>query len=214
VLRHEADIEVVGLLTTFNEAAGRVSMHAVRSALVEAQAAAAGMPLWSVPLPWPCSNSDYESRMAAVIERARANGITHIAFGDLYLEDVRQYRVRQLAGSGIQPLFPLWCAPTDTPALAHRMLQGGLDAVLTCVDLKHLPEGFVGRRYDATLLAELPAGVDPCGERGEFHTFCTAGPMFDATIPVMTGQTVSRDGFCFIDLLPAADRPPASAIAG
>jgi uncharacterized protein (TIGR00290 family) len=212
LLRQQAAVEVVGLLTTFNEAAGRVSMHAVRSGLVEAQAALAGVPLWSVPLPSPCSNSDYDTRMQAVMGRARDDGITHVAFGDLFLEDVRQYRVRQLSGTGIEPLFPLWCSPSDTPGLARSMLAGGLDAVLTCVDLKHLPQEFVGRRYDATLLGDLPPGVDPCGERGEFHTFCTAGPMFAGEIAVKTGQTVSRDGFCFIDLLPAGDSPPPSVL--
>jgi diphthamide synthase (EF-2-diphthine--ammonia ligase) len=194
---------VLGLLTTFNEAAGRVSMHAVRRELVEAQAAAAGLPLWPVPLPWPCSNADYEERMSLVIGRAREEGITHVAFGDLFLEDVRAYRIRQLAGTGIEPLFPLWTPPAGTPDLARQMLDGGLRAVLTCVDPRQLPEPFVGRAYDALLLAELPPGVDPCGERGEFHTFCFAGPMFAAEIGVRVGETVSRDGFCFIDLAPA-----------
>jgi diphthamide synthase (EF-2-diphthine--ammonia ligase) len=187
-------------------------MHAVRSGLVEAQAAAAGVPLWTVPLPWPCSNADYEARMQAVIARAREDGIGHVAFGDLFLEDVRQYRVRQLSGTGIEPLFPLWCSPADTPALARRMLDGGLDAVLTSIDLQQLAAEFVGRRYDATLLGELPPGVDPCGERGEFHTFCVAGPMFSGEIAVKTGETISRDGFAFIDLLPADATPPFSVL--
>jgi uncharacterized protein (TIGR00290 family) len=202
LLRQQADVEVVGLLTTFNEAADRVAMHAVRHTLVEAQAAAAGLPLWPVPLPWPCSNADYEQRMSAAIGRARDEGITHMAFGDLFLEDVRNYRIRQLSGSGIEPLFPLWGAPASTPALARRMLDGGLRAVLTCVDPRQLPEPFVGRRYDAALLADLPPTVDPCGEHGEFHTFCFGGPMFDFEIAVRPGEIVSRDGFCFADLLP------------
>jgi uncharacterized protein (TIGR00290 family) len=202
VLRQQRDLEVVGLLTTFNDAAGRVAMHAVRHALVEAQAAAAGLPLWAVPLPFPCSNAEYEEKMRAVIGRAREEGVTHVAFGDLFLEDVRAYRIRMLSGTGIEPLFPLWCSPAATPALARTMLRAGLRAVLTCVDPKQLPTGFVGRLYDAALLAELPAEVDPCGERGEFHTFCFAGPMFASEIGVQAGDTVSRDNFCFIDLAP------------
>jgi uncharacterized protein (TIGR00290 family) len=201
VLRQQPDVEVVGLLTTFNEAAGRVAMHAVRRELVEAQAVAAGLPLWPIFLPWPCSNAEYEQRMAVAIARARQAGITAVAFGDLFLEDVRNYRIAQLSGTGIEPLFPLWCSPDRTPALARRMLAGGLRAVLTCVDPKQLPEWFVGRPYDEALLADLPAGVDPCGERGEFHTFCFAGPMFAAEIAVRVGETVSRDGFCFVDLV-------------
>jgi len=202
VLRQQPDVEVVGLLTTFNEAFDRVAMHAVRRGLVEAQAAAVGVPLWAVDLPWPCSNAEYEERMAAVIGRAREAGITHVAFGDLFLEDVRDYRVRQMSGTGIEPLFPLWRSAADTADLAREMLDAGLRAVLTCVDPRQLPEAFVGRRYDAALLAELPAGVDPCGERGEFHTFCYGGPMFGAEIAVQVGEVVSRDGFCFADVLP------------
>jgi len=202
VLRQQPHVDVVGLLTTFNEAAGRVAMHAVRRPLVDDQATAAGLPLWPVPLPFPCSNAEYAERMRAVIGRARDEGVTHVAFGDLFLEDVREYRIRMLAQTGIEPLFPLWCSPGDTPALARRMLRDGLSAVLTCVDPRQLSEAFVGRLYDAALLAELPDGVDPCGERGEFHTFCFAGPMFASEIPVQTGETVSRDGFCFIDLVP------------
>jgi len=203
VLRQQAAVEVVGLLTTFNEAFDRVAMHAVRRELVQAQAAAAGLPLWPVSLPWPCSNEDYEARMRAAMERARAEGVTAVAFGDLFLQDIRAYRERQLAGSGIEPLFPLWGATADTPALAQRMLAGGLRAVLTCVDTRQLEQRFVGRAFDAALLAELPASVDPCGERGEFHTFCCAGPMFAAPIAVQAGETVVREGFAYADLLPA-----------
>jgi len=201
VLRQRPDVEVVGLLTTFNEAVDRVAMHAVRRALVEAQAMAAGLPLWAVPLPWPCSNAEYERRMSAVIGRARKEGITHLAFGDLFLEEVRDYRIHQLSGTGVEPMFPLWGSAADTPALARRMLTGGLRAVLTCVDPGQLPERFAGRPYDAALLADLPPGVDPCGERGEFHTCCFAGPMFSVEIPVQVGEIVSRDGFCFADLI-------------
>jgi uncharacterized protein (TIGR00290 family) len=204
VLREKTDVEVVGLLTTFNEAADRVSMHAVRRTLVEAQAAAARLPLWPVPLPSPCSNAEYEERIGAVIDRARREGVTHVGFGDLFLEDVREYRIRMLSGTGLAPLFPLWCSPADTPDLARRMLNGGLRAVLTCVDPRHLAQPFVGRMYDAAFLAELPPGVDPCGERGEFHTFCFAGPMFTSEIAVQVGETVSRDGFGFADLVPGA----------
>jgi uncharacterized protein (TIGR00290 family) len=201
--------EVTGLLTTFNEAADRVAMHAVRRPLVEAQARSAGLPLWPVLLPWPCSNAAYEERMRAALARARAAGVTHVAFGDLFLEDIRDYRLRLLAGTGLEPLFPLWCSPAETPALARRMIAAGVRAVLTCVDPARLPASFAGRRYDAALLAELPAGVDPCAERGEFHTFCYAGPMFSAEIPVDVGGSVTRDGFCFADLVPG---DPASGL--
>lgn len=206
VLRQQPDVELVGLLTTFNEAVDRVAMHAVRRELAERQAAATGLPLWSVPLPSPCSNEEYEARMRALITRAEAAGVTQVAFGDLYLEDVRAYRVRMMAGTGIEPVFPIWCAPDQTPALARRMIDAGLRAVLTCVDPRQLDPRFVGRSFDAELLAELPAGVDPCGERGEFHSFCHAGPMFEAPIPVRLGETVTRDGFCFADLLPVGPR--------
>jgi uncharacterized protein (TIGR00290 family) len=206
VLRQQG-VDVVGLLTSFNEAAGRVSMHAVRQALVEAQASAAGLPLRPLYLPWPCSNDQYEQRMRIVIDRAREDGITHVAFGDLFLEDIRDYRIRQLSGTGIEPMFPLWCSAEDTPGLARRLLDGGVRAVLTCVDPRQLPESFVGRAYNETFLADLPPGVDPCGERGEFHTFCTAGPMFTAEIAVRVGERVSQDGFCFADLLPAGQKP-------
>jgi uncharacterized protein (TIGR00290 family) len=201
VLRQQG-MNVVGLLTSFNEAAGRVSMHAVRHALVEAQAAAARLPLWPLYLPSPCSNEQYEQRMRIVIDRAREDDITHVAFGDLFLEDIRDYRIRQLSGTGIEPMFPLWCSAEDTPGLARRLLDGGVRAVLTCVDPRQLPESFVGRAYDEAFLADLPPGVDPCGERGEFHTFCTAGPMFAFEIAVQVGERVTRDGFCFADLLP------------
>lgn len=200
LLRQRADVEVVGLLTTFNGAADRVAMHAVRRELVAAQAAAARLPLWPVALPSPCSNEAYESIMSEVVAQARAEGITHIAFGDLFLEDVRAYRIRQLAGSGIEPMFPVWSTPDETPALARQMLDAGLRAVLTCIDPRHLDVGFAGRPFDSALLAELPSAVDPCGERGEFHTFCCAGPMFRSEIRVVRGETVTRDGFCFADL--------------
>lgn len=199
VLRAQG-LNVVGLLTTLNEAFDHVAMHAVRRELLEAQADAAGLPLWTVALPWPCSNADYEQRMGAYIERGKADGITHIAFGDLFLQDIRDYRVRQLADTSIEPLFPLWCSPRDTPALAHAMIDAGLRAVLTCVDPRQLPVSYAGRTFDAAFLNDLPATVDPCGERGEFHTFAFEGPMFSKAIEFERGEIVERDGFCYADL--------------
>lgn len=199
-LRRAGDIEVAGLLTTVTETFDRVAMHGVRHALVEAQAAAAGLPLWPVRLPWPCPNETYEARMAAAVAEARAAGITHIAFGDLHLSDVRAYRERQLDGSGIEPLFPIWGEPTDD--LARGMVDAGFAARITCLDPERLPRAFAGRRYDAALLGELPAGIDPCGEYGEFHTFCHGGPIFTAPIDIEVGETVERDGFVFTDLQP------------
>ncbi len=203
VLRQRQDLEVVGLLTTFNEEFDRVAMHAVRRELVEAQAVAAGLPLFPVMLPFPCTNEVYEDRMAKAIAEAREAGVTHIAFGDLFLEDVRQYRVRMMKGTGIEPLFPLWGRPDDTPNLARQMVEGGLKAVLTCVDPRQLSERFVGREYDEALLAELPPGVDPCGERGEFHTFCYRCHEYSHEIAVSVGERVHREGFWFADLQPA-----------
>ena len=198
VLRQQPDVEVTALLTTFNEAAGRVAMHAVRAELVRAQADAARLPLWEIPLPAPCPNEAYEERMAAAVARAVAAGFTHVAFGDLFLEDVRRYREERLAGTGLEPLFPLWGRPTA--ALAREMLGGGLRAIVTCADPRVVPAGLAGRDYDERLLGDLPAGTDPCGERGEFHTFAWSGPMFDAPIAVARGETVERDGFVFADL--------------
>jgi len=201
MLRQRAEVEVVGLLTTMNEVHDRVAMHAVRKTLLQAQADAAGLPLWPVPIPSPCNNQEYEAAMSAVIERAQAAGITIMAFGDLFLEDVRCYRETQLASTGMTPLFPLWGLPTD--ALARDMITSGLRARLTCVDPKQIPAAFVGREFDEALLAELPTSADPCGERGEFHTFAYAGPMFRYPIPVESGEVVTRDGFVFADLLPS-----------
>lgn len=200
-LGQRADVEVVGLLTTINEAHDRVAMHAVRRSLLEAQARAAGLPLWPVPIPHPCSNEAYEAAMDAVIRRARDSGVGAIAFGDLFLEDVRRYRERQMAGSGLELLFPLW--GRDTRALAEEMLEGGLRAWITCVDPRALQASFAGRAFDHALLSDLPAGVDPCGENGEFHTFACAGPMFGRAVAVRAGEVVTREGFVFADLLPA-----------
>lgn len=203
VLRQQGVYDILGLLTTVNTRYERVAMHAVRVELLRAQAAAAGVALWEVPIPDPCSNAEYEAAMRVVIERARGEGISAVAFGDLYLADVRAYREGQLADTGIEPLFPLWLQPTRT--LAEQMIEAGVEATLTCVDPRKLSPGFAGRRFDAALLAALPAGVDPCGENGEFHTFVHAGPMFDAPIPVTVGEVVQRDGFVFTDVL-RADR--------
>jgi uncharacterized protein (TIGR00290 family) len=202
VLRQTPGIEVAGLFTTVNAAFDRVAMHAVRRALLEAQAAAAGLPLHVIEIPWPCPNEAYEARMGAFVAEQTARGVEAMAFGDLFLEDIRAYREAKLAGSGIAPLFPLW--GRDTAALAEEMIAGGLKAHLTCVDPKKLPAHFAGRPFDRALLAELPAGVDPCGENGEFHTCVSAGPMFAHAIDVRAGAIETRDGFVFADLLPAA----------
>ena len=200
-LRQQADIELVGLLTTFNEKADRVAMHAVRRQLVEQQAAAAGLPLIPVFLPWPCSNAEYEAALQSALEQAQAESeIDAVAFGDLFLEDIRSYRETQMAALGMEPLFPIWQQPTDE--LARAMIDGGVKAYLTCVDPKQCPVEFAGQEFDFTLLNELPASVDPCGENGEFHTFVFDGPMFDTSIDVRVGQTVERDGFVLADILP------------
>jgi uncharacterized protein (TIGR00290 family) len=199
VLRQRGEYEVAGLLTTFNEAADRVAMHAVLRDLVEQQAAAAGLPLWAVPLPWPCSNEQYESLMAQTCAKAVSEGIEGVAFGDLFLGDVRAYREKQMTGTGLQPIFPVWGRPTR--ALAEEMIAGGLRAKLTCVDTTKLDQSFAGREFDQSLLSALPAGVDPCGERGEFHSFVYAGPMLNATLPISVGVTVIRDQFAFADLI-------------
>ena len=201
LLRQREDVEVVALVTTFNEAFGRVAMHAVRRELVRMQAERAGLPLWEIPLPWPCSNAEYEAQMKGVCERAVAEGIDQVAFGDLYLRDVRAYREKQLAGTGLEPIFPVWDVPTR--GLASEMIAAGVRAKLTCVDPRKLDESFVGRDFDEALIASLPEGIDPCGENGEFHSFCYASPVFCEAIPVTVGEVVTRDGFCFADLLPA-----------
>jgi uncharacterized protein (TIGR00290 family) len=208
VLRRDPSVEVCGLLTTLNTQFDRVAMHGVRRTILEAQAAAAGLPLWIVPLPWPCPNAVYEERMAEACRRAIAEEIETVAFGDLFLQDVRTYRERQLAPTGLEPLFPLWKIPTDQ--LAHEMIAGGLRARISCVDTKQLPASFAGREFDEDFLRDLPAGVDPCGERGEFHTCVYAGPMFQAPLVIETGEIVTREGFRFADfLLPAAEAATA-----
>ena len=198
VLRERSEYEIAGLLTTFNEVADRVAMHAVRRELVERQADAAGLPLWNIPLPWSCSNEQYESLMTETCARAVAAGIEGIAFGDLFLEDVRAYREKQMKDTGLQPIFPLWGQPTRD--LAKAMIASGTRAKLTCVDTHKLDASFVGREFDENLLAALPEEVDPCGENGEFHSFVYAGPMLSAKIPVSVGESVVRGQFVFSDL--------------
>src|SRR5262245_11488582 len=192
-------IEVAGLLTTL--AGNRVAMHDVRLQLVERQAAAAGLPLWKVPLPWPCPNAEYESAMRTHLQRAGGDGIEAIVFGDLFLADIRAYRESLLSGTAVRPLFPLW--GKDTAALAREMIGGGLRATVVCVDLARLPASFAGRDFDAALLQELPGGCDPCGENGELHTFAWAGPTFREPVPIARGAIEERGGFAFADLLPA-----------
>src|SRR5213593_1920117 len=197
VLRQRG-VEIGGLLTTINEAAQRVAMHAVRVDVLQAQADALDLPLWQIPIPSPCPNDVYERAMAAAVQRALAEGFKQIAFGDLFLEDVRRYREERLAGTGLTPLFPLFDA--DTPALAREMIAAGVRARITCLNPKVLDRRFAGREFDAALLAELPPGVDPCAERGEFHTCAYDGPMFSHPVPIEIGITVERDGFVFTDL--------------
>ena len=198
LLRQNPDLQVVALITTLNEQFDRVAMHAVRRELVEAQADSAGLPLWTVPLPWPCSNEQYEDRMRQVCRRALDQGVNAIAFGDLFLADIRAYREKQLAGTGLEPIFPVWQLPTGE--LAADMLKAGLRAKITCVDPKALCPGFAGRDFDSAFLVDLPAAVDPCGENGEFHSFVYAGPMFRTPVAVQVGEIVERDGFVFADL--------------
>jgi uncharacterized protein (TIGR00290 family) len=200
LLRQRPDIHVVALLTTFNSEANRVAMHAVRRELVKEQAERTGIPLWAVELPWPCSNLDYEERMRAVCQRAIDEKVTAVAFGDLFLQDVRDYRVRQLHGTGLEPLFPLWQIPTEQ--LGRDMIAAGVRAKITCVDPAKLAKSFAGREYDLELLRALPAGIDPCGENGEFHTFVYDAPVFSSPIQVQAGVVIERDGFVFADFLP------------
>jgi len=204
VLRQRGDVEIGALLTTVNESAQRVAMHAVRVEVLEAQAGALGLPLWQIPIPSPCPNDVYERAMAGAVQRAVADGFTHIAFGDLFLEDIRRYREEKLAGTGLTPLFPLFADPAATPALAREMIAAGVRARITCLNPNVLDRSFAGREFDAALLDALPPGVDPCAERGEFHTCAYDGPMFSRPVPIETGVTVERDGFVFTDLSLAA----------
>ena len=200
-LRQDPNIDVIALITTFNTAADRVAMHAVRRQLVHLQAERAGLPLWEVELPWPCSNEQYELRMGGLCRRATAAGVSAIAFGDLFLQDIRDYRIRQLQGTGLTPLFPVWDIPTGE--LARDMIAAGVKATLTCVDPQKLDRSFAGREFGPDLLRDLPGGIDPCGENGEFHTFVHAGPIFSSPLDVRTGEIIERDNFVFADVLPA-----------
>lgn len=213
LLRLQPDIEVVGLFTTVNQAFQRVAMHAVRMTLLQQQAASAGLPLHIIPLPHPCSNHEYEAAMEQFIDTARRLDVRCMAFGDLYLQDIRDYRESNLRHTGITPVFPLW--GLDTRALCHDMLDGGLRARITCVDPRHLGDDFAGREYDRRFLQDLPDGVDPCGENGEFHSFVYDGPMFRTPIDITRGDTLQRDGFVFADILPAhtsATQVPPSGV--
>jgi uncharacterized protein (TIGR00290 family) len=197
--RRGGEYDIVGALTTVNETFGRVAMHGVRERVLMAQIEAAGLEPIVVPLPYPCTNDIYERQMAAAMDAAKARGIAHVIFGDLFLEDIRAYREDKLKAIGITPVFPLWQRPTD--ALAREMIAGGLEAHLATVDLKKLPAGFAGKRFDAALLDALPPAIDPCGENGEFHTCVVAGPMLSRRIEVTVGEIVERDGFAYADLV-------------
>ncbi len=206
LLRQNPEYEVVALLTTLNEKFRRVAIHGFREELLDQQAASIGLPLWKVDLPFPCSNAEYESRMAQVCARAVAEGLHGVAFGDLFLEDIRAYRIEKLAGIGLEPIFPVWCPSLgiSTAELARQMIAAGLRAHLTCIDPRSLHSSFAGRTFDAELLADLPAEVDPCGERGEFHTFAFAGPIFSRTLSVLPAETVERDNFIYAELVPTS----------
>jgi uncharacterized protein (TIGR00290 family) len=195
------DFDIVGLVTTVTSAYERVSMHGVREVLLEQQAAAVGLPLHKIAIPAPCPNEIYEEKFLAVMASARERGVTHVVFGDLFLADIRGYREQLLARAGMQCVFPLW--ERDTGVLAREMIESGLRATLTCVDLRKLDAAYAGRAFDAALLADLPAQIDPCGENGEFHSFVTDGPMLERPIAVRAGETVVREGFAFADLVPA-----------
>jgi uncharacterized protein (TIGR00290 family) len=198
-VRCAGEYDVVGALTTVTETFGRVSIHGVRQEILLAQCEAAGLPPRIVPIPYPCPNEVYEARMGEAVARAVHDGISHIIFGDLFLADIKAYREQKLAGTGITPLFPLWEWPTLP--LAQAMIAGGLEAYIATVDRKKLPAEFASRKFDASLLADLPEGVDPCGENGEFHTCVVAGPMFSQRIPVTVGERVERDGYAYCDLV-------------
>jgi uncharacterized protein (TIGR00290 family) len=199
--RRSGDYDIVGALTTVTDTFERVSMHGVREELLRAQLDAAGLPSITVRIPFPCTNDIYEAKMAAAMQEAVADGVTHVIFGDLFLEDLRAWREAKLAAINVTAVFPIWMRPTD--ALAREMIAAGVEAHLAVVDLKKLSAGFAGRRFDAALLGDLPGSIDPCGENGEFHSFVSAGPMLSRKIPVSVGETVEREGFAFADLMPA-----------
>lgn len=195
-----AGIEIAGVLTTINEVYDRVAMHGVRNTLLDRQIAALGVPAIKVPIPSPCPNEVYETRMEDACTAIKAQSIRHIVFGDLFLEDIRAYRIEKLAAAGMEPVFPLW--RRDTAQLAREMIAGGLVAHVACLDPRKLPRNFAGRTFDESFLRDLPEGVDPCAENGEFHTAVTAGPMFSAPVTITIGDTVERDGFVFTDIIP------------
>lgn len=207
VLRQQPDVDVVGLFCTFNQAFRRVAMHSVRISLVRQQAASVGLPIQLIPIPHPCGDAPYAAIMTGFVDQAKREGIGHFAFGDLLLEDVRNYREARLADTGIAPMFPLW--GTSTEELSQAMVSSGLRAIITCVASQHLPPDFAGQEYGASFLERIPADVDPCGENGEFHTFAVDGPMFERPVNVSVGRTVSRDGFTFVDLMPEQPRKTA-----
>ena len=209
LLRQNSDIEIAGLLTTINTQFQRVAMHGTRHALLRAQTEAAGLPLWEIPLPWPCSNEHYELAMSSACAAAVKQEISGIAFGDLFLEDIRRYREDRLRDTGLQPIFPVW--GLNTKDLISTMIDAGLRARIVCVDPAKLPTEFAGCDLDHDLLRRLPAGVDPCGENGEFHTFAYAGPMFSGPIAIESGERVTRDGFIFADVLPKEPVPGKAA---
>ena len=200
VLQHDPRIELLGLFTAMNQKYNRVSMHATRLEMLERQAEAVGLPLQTISLPDPCTNEQYAAIMQQFVTETAANGIECMAFGDLFLQDIREYREKQLKGTGIEPRFPLWAIPTKE--LAEQMLSAGLDAYVSCVDLKKLPSSFAGRKWSRELLAELPQDCDPCGENGEMHTVVVGGPMFSKAVPVTVGEIVERNGFAFADIIP------------
>jgi len=208
VLRQQPELRIAGLITTVNQPYQRIAIHAVRLELLERQAEAVGLPLRIINLPYPCSNAQYETAMEKFIEESRQAGIECMAFGDLFLQDIREYREAKLAGTGITPLFPLWKMPTDL--LAREMISSGLRAMISCVDPQHLPASFAGREFNEALLAALPGEVDRCGERGEFHTFAFDGPMFSKPVDIRVGEIVEREGFVYADLLPASTRRDVS----
>jgi len=211
-LRRRSDLEIAGLLTTMNQLYQRVAIHAVRLELLQCQAEAVGLPLHIIDLPYPCSNSQYEAAMKKFIEQSRRQGIECMAFGDLFLADIKEYREAKLSGTGITPVFPLWLKPTDQ--LASEMISGGLRAVVTCVDPKQLPASFAGREFNEDFLSALPDCVDPCGERGEFHTFAFDGPMFSKPVNIEVGEITEREGFIYADVLPASADSAARANVG
>jgi uncharacterized protein (TIGR00290 family) len=200
-IRQNGEVEIVAVMTTISSAFDRVSMHGVREVLLDRQTEALGLPCWKISIPSPCPNEVYEREMASMLDQARRDGVTHVVFGDIFLEDLRAYREKRLAEVGMIAVFPLW--KRDTKALAGEMIASGLRATITCIDPRKLHRSFAGRTFDDGFVADLPSGVDPCGENGEFHSFAWAGPMFDKTIPVATGEVVERDGFVFADVMPA-----------